>query len=127
MDTDSVVHSVDRVAAPSDDIAPLRPGMALEFVGARSWVVSDGTEVVARYEWDELRFSISWKAYCFADEAERAAWKTHADDLDLDWTMARLVDDLRARGRIDGEVPPNSGLALMIIDEYIDFPAPAPA
>jgi hypothetical protein len=127
VDTDSVFHGVDRVAAPSADIAPLRPGMVLEFAGDRSWVVRDGTEVVARYRWDELRFSISWKAYCFADEAERAAWKTHTDDLDLDWTIARLVDDLRARGRIDGEVPPTQELALMIIDEYIHFPAPATA
>ncbi len=127
IDTDSVFHGVDRVAAPSDDIAPLRPGMVLEFTGDRSWLVRDGTEVVARYEWDELRFSISWKAYCFADEAERAAWKTHTDDLDLDWTIARLVDDLRARGRIDGEVPPMHELALMIIDEYIHFPTPVAA
>ena len=127
IDTDSVFHGVDRVSAPSDDIAPLRPGMVLEFAGDRSWVVRDGSEVVARYQWDELRFSISWKAYCFADEAERAAWKTHTDDLDLDWTIARLADDLRARGRIDGEVLPMHELALMIIDEYIHFPTPAAA
>jgi hypothetical protein len=32
------------------------------------------------------------------------------------------VADLRARGRIDGDVPGNPDLALMIIDEYIRFP-----
>jgi hypothetical protein len=31
---------------------------------------------------------------------------------------------LRARGRINGDVPPSRELALMIIDEYIRFPPP---
>ena len=33
---------------------------------------STASELVASYDWDELRFSVSWKAYCYADEAERA-------------------------------------------------------
>ena len=35
------------------------------------------------------------------------------------------TDDLRARGRINGAVPANPDLALLIIDEYIRFPVPA--
>jgi len=54
--------------------------------------------VIARYGWDEVRFSISWKAYCFADERERRAWREHGDDLVLERILDRLVDDLRARG-----------------------------
>ena len=128
VDTDSVFHGVDRVA-PSDttELPPLEPGMQLTFDGDRRWSVREGERVVATYPWDELRFSISWKAYCFADEAERDAWRTHTDDLDLDTTLATFVDDLRQRGRIDGEVPPPRDLALMIIDEYIRFPAPTNA
>ena len=42
------------------------------------------TRVVARYGWDELRFSVSWKAYCFADEDEQRSWREHADDLTLE-------------------------------------------
>ena len=41
------------------------------------------------FGWDEIRFSVSWKAYCFADEDERDAWRTHADDLDLDVILGR--------------------------------------
>ena len=37
----------------------------------------------------------------------------------------RLVEDLRARGRIEGDVPGNPDLGLLIIDEYIKFPVPA--
>jgi hypothetical protein len=123
LDTDSVFHGVEPIDAPDDEIAPLRPGMTLDFVGDRTWVVHDGDATVAAYAWDALRFSVSWKAYCFADDAERTAWSEHTDDLELDWILARLVDDLRERGRIDGETPPSKELALLIIAEYIHFPA----
>ncbi|MGZ8761879.1 MAG: hypothetical protein ACXW2Y_00975 [Acidimicrobiia bacterium] len=125
LDTDSVFHGVEPIDAPDDEIAPLQPGMTLDFVGSRRWAVHGGDATVATYDWSELRFSVSWKAYCFADHAERDAWRDHTDDLDLDATLARLVDDLRARGRIDGAVPPSKELALLIIDEYIRFPVPA--
>ncbi|MEY2432726.1 MAG: hypothetical protein QOC92_2451 [Acidimicrobiaceae bacterium] len=123
-DADSVFHGVDRIDAEGAgrDIAPLRPGMSLDFAGDRQWVVHDGDDVVANYKWDELRFSVSWKAYCFEDEREQQTWREHADDLTLDYVVGRLVEDLRARGRIARDVPGNPDLALMIIDEYIRFP-----
>jgi hypothetical protein len=68
---------------------------------------------------------VSWKAYCFEDEREQRTWREHADDLTLDVVVHRLVDDLRERGRIDGDAPGNPDLALLIIDEYIRFPIPA--
>ena len=86
-------------------MAPLRPGMHLVHDGGGRWSVRDGDTVVARYAWDELRFSISWKAYCFADDAERGAWRDHTDDLALDAILDPLVDDLRARGRLTGDRP----------------------
>ncbi|HUF83944.1 MAG TPA: hypothetical protein VMQ81_05055, partial [Acidimicrobiia bacterium] len=125
IDTDSVFHGVDPIDLPAGDLPPLKPGMQLVFDGDGRWSVRQGDEVVASYRWDELRFSISWKAYCFADEAERDAWKSHTDDLDLEWTLARLVDDLRDRRRITGDAPPHRELAETIIDEYIKFPAPS--
>jgi hypothetical protein len=122
VDTDSVFHGVDRVAPSETEIPALKPGMQLAFDGDGRWSVRDGDRAIADYRWDELRFSISWKAYCFADEAERDAWRTHTDDLSIDATLATLVEDLRSRGRITGDTPPTRELALMIIDEYIRFP-----
>jgi hypothetical protein len=128
VDTDSVFHGVDRVA-PGDagELPTLKPGMQLTFEGDGRWSVRDGEEIVAEYPWNELRFSISWKAYCFTDEAERDSWRAHSDDLSLDATLATFVDDLRARGLITGDAPPPRELALMIIDEYIRFPPPVAA
>ena len=122
LDTDSVFHGVDRVGVDAE-LAPLRPGMRLQFDGAARWSVRNGDAIVASYAWDELRFSISWKAYCFADDAERRAWREHTDDLQLDAILDRLVEDLRSRGRITSARPSPTDLALLIIDEYIKFPS----
>ena len=124
LDTDSVFHGVDRVASTVTEMAPLRPGMSLDFIGDHRWAVHDGDDTLVEYDWDDLRFSVSWKAYCFTDEQEQRTWRDHADDLTLDVVVDRIVADLRERGRIDGDVPGNPDLALLIIDEYIRFPAP---
>jgi hypothetical protein len=120
LDTDSVFHGVDRVGIDAP-LAPLRPGMQLVCDGPGRWSLREDDAVVASYAWDELRFSISWKAYCFADAAERRAWQEHSDDLALDTILDRLVADLRDRRRITTRPAPTD-LALMLIDEYIKFP-----
>jgi hypothetical protein len=124
LDADSVFHGVDRIAAAATDaMPPLKPGMQLRPATTGKWVVADGDDVVATYAWDELRFSVSWKAYCFEDEHEQRTWRDHADDVSVDAVVDRFVADLRERGRIEGDRPANRDLALMIIDEYIRFPA----
>jgi hypothetical protein len=121
LDTDSVFHGVDPVASAAP-LPPLRPGTHLEFAGRGQWrVVSDGT-VVATYRGDELRFSVSWKAYCFRDEAERRAWRAHSDDLELAVILDRLVGDLRARGRIGATKPDDTTLAFTLIRSTCAFP-----
>jgi hypothetical protein len=125
LDTDSVFHGVDPVAADVP-LPRLRPGAQLVWNDGR-WVVRDGDDALAAYGWNDIRFSISWKAYCFADDAERRAWREHRDDLDLQRILDRLVDDLRARGRLDGATPASTELALLLIDEYVRFPPPSVA
>jgi hypothetical protein len=122
LDADSTFHAVDRITSVDGGVAPLRPGMTLDFAGDGAWLVHEGDAVVQEYRWDELRFSMSWKAYCFADEHEQRTWREGADDLSLDSVVDRLVTDLRERGAITGEVPPHPELGLLIIDTYIRFP-----
>ncbi len=128
LDTDSVFHGVDRVLGDERELARLRPGMRLHFEGDGRWTVRDGDEVISRYDEDEVRLSISWKAYCFADDAERAAWRTNVDDLSLEVILDTLVADLARRGRLARhERPSDAELGRLLIDEYVRFPAPAPA
>ena len=124
LDTDSVFHGVDRVVQTSQEMPALRPGMRLSADGGGGWSVRDGDAVVSEYRWEEMRFSVSWKAYCFRDEAARQSWKDGSNDLQGDFILDRLEQDLRARGRIRGSRPPNRELAETLVDEYIGFPRP---
>jgi hypothetical protein len=124
LDTDTVFHGVGRVAdVAAEDLPPLRPGMTLDYAGDDTWIVhdADNPEVI-RYAWEELRFSVSWKAYCFADEDERDAWREHTHDLTLDRILDTLVSDLAARGRVEADVARNAHLGRLLIDEYVPFP-----
>ena len=128
IDTDSVFHGVDRVQQTSSEMPLLKPGMKLVPEGDGAWKIWDGDREVSRYRWSEMRFSVSWKAYCFVDEAEREAWREGSDDLSVDFILETLERDLRERGRLEGEVPENRDFAMMLVDEYIRFPkAQAPA
>ena len=124
LDTDSIFHGVDRVEE-TQPIPVLRPGMHLHFEGDGTWRVGPEEAPVARYRWGELRFSISWKAYCYRDAAERRVVEDHSDDLALPGILDSLAADLRRRGRIDGPPPEDeNAFAHLLIDEYIRFPEP---
>jgi hypothetical protein len=127
LDTDSVFHGVDRVAESRVPMPDLKPGMRLSFDGDGRWSLSSGNQTLARYAFRDLRFSISWKAYCYADEAEEALVREHRDDLSRAQVLEVLTADLRRRGRIQGETPKSTDLALAIISEYIQYPPPAPS
>jgi hypothetical protein len=122
LDADSVFHGVDRIASELPEMAALRPGMGLEPAGDGRWVVRDGDEVAAEHHWDELRFSVSWKAYCFSDEEEQATWRTGADDLTLEVVLDRLLGDLRERGLLEGDAPEDPELSQLLVSSYIRFP-----
>ena len=123
MDTDSVFHGVDRVMEIDRPIPQFLPRMRLHALGDGNWAVRDGEEEVARYRWDDMRFSVSWKA--FRDEVERDAWRDHSRDLDADTVLQTLCDDLRERGRIGPERPSNRELAEILVAEYVKFPPPS--
>jgi hypothetical protein len=126
LDTDSVFHGVDRVAGDDGPLDRLKPGMRLQHEGNQRWTVrTPGGDIIASYRSSDIRYSVSWKAYCFADEAERDAWANHTDDLSLERILEVLEDDLRERGRLDGPTPPPAEFGKLIIDSYIRFPDPA--
>jgi hypothetical protein len=127
LDTDSVFHGVDRVAERDTPLPALQPGMRLAFEGDGTWRVGRDGEALARYRWGEIRFSVSWKAYCYADEAERRIATEHADDLTRERALEVLLADLRRRGRADDAGADPRQLGLAIIEEYVRFPAPTAA
>ncbi len=126
LDTDSVFHGVDRVRELDGPMPPFRPGMRLLAEGDGRWVVEDEGKEIGRYGWEEMRFSISWKAYCFADAADQERWRAHTEDLAIEDVLDTLCADLRERGRLAEGRPPNRELAELLVDEYVQFPAVQP-
>ena len=123
LDTDTVFHGVDRVA----ETAPLpavRPGAELRFApDAGAWQLrSDQGEPLGTYRFEDLRFSVSWKAYCYEDERERQRVEQHEDDLELSPILDTLERDLRERGELTGPRPADYDFGMLLIDRYIRFP-----
>ena len=123
LDTDSVFHGVDRVIETQREMPVMGPQVKLVHERDGRWRTEEKGEVLARYDWDDLRFSVSWKAYCYADEAERRRVLEHTDDLSRKEALDVLIADLRARGRLGADLPSDDEIALTIIDEYIRFPS----
>jgi hypothetical protein len=124
IDTDTVFHGVDRVEE-TIPIPAVRPGAELRFVpDTGEWkLVSEQGEHLGTYRFGDLRFSVSWKAYCYADERERELVERHEDDLELGFILDALERDLRSRGELIGPRPPEHDFALLLIDRYVRFPA----
>ena len=126
LDTDTVFHGVDPVGGDGVDPPPVTGDAELVRLDGDGavWELRDVAtcEARAEYRWDDLRLSVSWKAYCFADEGERDAWRSHADDLTEDAVVDRLVDDLRARGVVHGTPARDRDLGLLLIDTYVRYP-----
>jgi hypothetical protein len=126
LDTDSVFHGVEPVGPPDGVLPALGLGLRLVRTGTGSMVLRDADgHVVRTYAWDQLRFSVSWKAYCFVDAVEREAWRDHTEDLDLPIVLDALVADLAHRGHRDLTVT-SPTLGNLLVDEYVRFPEPAP-
>jgi hypothetical protein len=102
-DNDFMFHRADGVGPPGTRwLRGLSLDSTLEFEGGDDWVVRDHGREIVRLGWHEVRVSVSWKAQVFRDEAERALWQDHSDDLALEDVVTLLLEDLAARG---GELP----------------------
>jgi hypothetical protein len=122
IDTDTVFHGVERVT-PKGSFPEIDKGATLTYQGGDQWSLANlnGLEA-ARYSWSDLRYSISWKAYCFKDEAEKATWSDKSDDLTLDGILDVLEAALRSRGVLKTQRPDPSSFAQMLVSEFIRFP-----
>ena len=62
------------------------------------WVIEQDGNELARYSPSQMRISILWKAFCFADEQQAKAYRDNADNL----TPGQIVDifqtELKRRG-----------------------------
>lgn len=124
LDTDAVFHGVERVTQKTKSLPDTTLQSRLHYRGDDSWQLCDGDDVLADYAWPDLRYSISWKAYCFKDAAEEALWREGRDDLSGDFIVNRLEAALRDRGLLDGPRPEPTQFAMLLVQSFVRFPGP---
>ena len=124
IDTDKVFHGVERVNQTLPDLPPIDKHMRLHFLGDKKWQLRDGDTALADYHWSEIRYSISWKAYCFASQEEEQLWRSGRDDLSVDFILDRLEASLREQGALKGERPEPTAFATLLVSHFVRFPRP---
>ncbi len=126
LDADLVFHGVDRVQGNEDGLRRLKADMQLVHDGSH-WNLREGQQTVSRYGSSEVRFSVSWKAYCFADQSERIRFTDAPSDLSPGEIIRRLEEELRRRGSVPGadQEWPDDELARLLVDEFVPFPPAA--
>lgn len=106
---------------------------SLEDARGRWSVSSDGRELQA-YNTSDLRFSVVYRARCFADDASRDRFAQQrreggpsgdGDMIPLDTILRRLTDGLVARSAVTQERVSQLApidLAFLLIDSYVKYP-----
>ena len=119
-------HGVERVTPIGSELPEIDKGASLNYLGDGHWRLKNaaGDELVD-YHWQALRYSISWKAYCFQSEQERALWASGADDLTVDQILGTLEDECRRLGVLEGERPEPTSFAQLLVGTFIGFPKAA--
>ncbi|MGI9288507.1 MAG: hypothetical protein ACR2P1_24190 [Pseudomonadales bacterium] len=122
LDTDKVFHGVERVNQTQPDLPSINQQTRLHFSGKDRWQLREGDSALAEYSWPELRYSISWKAYCFASEEEESLWREGSNDLNVDFILDRIETDLRERRVLAGKRPEPTEFAMMMVQDFVRFP-----
>jgi hypothetical protein len=97
-DNDYMFHRVEAVG-PNERTLP--KGLTLNsqlYWSGNAWEVVERGDVRARYDFEDVRVSVSWKAQVFASSEQLALYQSHEDDLTLDQVVQMLLADLAARG-----------------------------
>jgi hypothetical protein len=98
-DNEYMYHRVGQIGRPEEFL----PGNTVDYDARlhlvdRRWEIRAGDRLIAGYDYPRMRLSVLWKAFCFRDEAEAAAWSEHTDDLTPERIVALFSADLRRRG-----------------------------
>lgn len=124
LDTDSIYHGVERVGT-DDAPAPLEivAGATLHHERGE-WIMctADG-ERIGGYSVDDVRISISWKAYWFENTAAQHVFEQARGTLTTAEIERRLLTDLHDRSLLGAdESPALPDIVDLLIDTYQRFP-----
>jgi hypothetical protein len=128
-DADTIFHGVDRVSGDDSGVRSAGRGrMRLSSLSDRRWKLETGAGSESRrvfaYQSEELRFSVSWKGYCFSDEDEMSLWTSHAEDLRESAIVDDLVTAMCERGVLASKDHglSDTELGILMVDTFVRFP-----
>ena len=96
-DNDYMPHRVETIGAEAD-YANYGFDAAITLTPDRQWVIEEPGHEPVRHGFDEVRVSLSWKAFVFDDEGEAEVYDRHLDDLDEPTLIATMAEDCAQRG-----------------------------
>ena len=98
-DNDRMYH---RVRPVGDRDRGLPTGLSLDsrldHDGGKRWAIRTGDRTHAEIEFEELRISVSWKAYVYRDSAQQRRHEEGIGTLGIDTIVDRFLDDITTRG-----------------------------
>ncbi|MCY4036427.1 MAG: hypothetical protein OXF64_03100 [bacterium] len=103
-DNDYMPHRVEPIGAEAD-YAKYGFGSAISLTGDRQWVIEEPGREPVCHRFDEVRVSLSWKAFVFHDAAEAEVYDRHSDDLDEAALIETLAEDCAHRGVVVPDGP----------------------
>ena len=123
IDTDKVFHGVERVAGGLPDLPLIGQKTRLHYCGDDKWELREFEEVLAEFSWSQIRYSISWKGYCFFDDEAETLWREGLDDLSTNDILDTLDAELHERGLLQGARPDPTELALLLVNTFVQYPS----
>ncbi|WP_419924927.1 hypothetical protein [Candidatus Poriferisocius sp.] len=96
-DNDYMPHRVEPIGSEAD-YANYGLEATIALTPDRQWVIEEPANEPVRLGFDEVRVSLSWKAFVFADAQEAEVYDRHLDDLDEATLIATLAEDCAQRG-----------------------------
>jgi hypothetical protein len=97
-DNDRLFHAVGAFDTPNGPAPSLLTPQSEVHAAEGGFELRHGTEVVGGWPAAEVRCSVSWKAYVFADDTAARVADEHLDDLDAATVAEVFVSALRERG-----------------------------
>lgn len=125
IDTDVTFHGVQRVAEGLPDLPQVGQSTRLHFCGDDNWELRESEDVIGIFSWSKIRYSISWKAYCFVDDEAERLWRSGFDDLSTTDIINTLKMALRDRGLLRNAEPDPTELALLLVHTFVRYPTAA--
>ena len=96
-DNDYMPHRVEPVGAEAD-YAKYGFDATIALTPDRQWIIEEPGHEPVVHAFDEVRVSLSWKAFVFDDAQEAEVCDRHLDDLDEPTLIATMAEDCARRG-----------------------------